>query len=78
MAGTVTETHIGIDQHGLDVLQGVGIDRDNAASEEANVVYSSTNVHPVVDECDRLTLKVSGNTSASAEVTIYLTYALGA
>lgn len=54
------------------------MDRDAGATEEASVVYSGTSTHPVIDECDRLTLKVGGNVVASAQMTIYLVYALGA
>ena len=65
------------DQHGLDVLQTLGIDRDRAATEEAALVYSGTSVHPVIHEADSLTLRVEGNDEASAQLTIYLTYATG-
>jgi hypothetical protein len=66
------------DQHGHDVLEGVGANRDTLNTEEAPIVYAGTAVHPVVDDSDTLTLKISGNAVNSAAVVIDLYYALGA
>ncbi len=67
-----------LDQHGVDVLQGVGLNRDRAASEEAVIVYASTSIHPYIDETDTLTLHVDNNLVASAQIVIDLYFALGA
>jgi len=66
------------DQHGVDLLQTLGLNRDFAAREEVNLIYASTSNHPVVKETDTLTLRVSNNTVVAAVITIELTYALGA
>lgn len=70
------------DQHGHDVLEGVGADRDGAApgaasTEKVPVVYSGTGTHPTVDEADTLTLKLAGNAVNSAVTVVQLYYALG-
>jgi len=67
-----------LDQNGLDVLQGLGANRDMAASEVAPIIYAGTSLHPYVDETDALTLVISNNLVPSAQVVIELTYALGA
>jgi len=66
-----------VDQNGHDVLEGVGVDRDTADTEKARVVYAASSVHPVVDECDVLTLKIANQAVVSATTLIELTYALG-
>jgi hypothetical protein len=65
------------DAHGLDVLLGTGANRDTATTERAAVVFTSTSVHPIVDDTDTLTLKVAGNNVNSAVTVIVLHYALG-
>lgn len=65
------------DQSGHDLLEGVGLNRDQAATEHAVIVYSGTSLHPVVDETDTLTLRLDGNLVASAQVEVTLYYALG-
>lgn len=65
------------DQNGIDVLQGVGANRDTLNSEEAAIVYSGTNVQPCVSFGDTLTLNVSGNSVNSAVTVIDLYYRLG-
>lgn len=70
------------DQHGHDVLEGVGANRDGAApggstTEKVPIVYSGTGTHPTVDEADTLTLKIAGNAVNSAETVIQIYYALG-
>jgi len=65
-------------QHGIDQLQGLGMNRDAVASEETLLVYSSTSLHPYVDDADTLTLYVDNHFAVSAQITIILTYALGA
>lgn len=66
------------DGEGVDVLQGVGANRDTANSEVAQIVVSGTSLRPVVDETDTLTLAITGNSVNSATVVITLYYALGA
>lgn len=66
------------DQHGHDVLEGVGANRDTTATEKVPVVYSGTGTHPVVDEADTLTLKVANNAVNAALIVVTLYYALGA
>lgn len=65
------------DAEGLDVLKGVGANRDTANTESAAILYSSTSVNPVVDESDTLTLAITNNSNNSATVVIVLYYALG-
>ncbi len=64
-------------QHGHDVLQGVGANRDTANTEVAPVVYTGTSLHPVVDETDTLTVAISNNVVNSAEVVVEIVYAVG-
>lgn len=59
-------------------MQTLGRNRDQAASEETPLFYTSTAVHPYVDECETLTLRVSSNYQPSAQMVIDLYYALGA
>lgn len=67
-----------VSQHGFDVLQGVGIDRDASKAEEAVIVHAGTSIHPVVDETDTFTLKIDNNAVASAAIVIDLYFALHA
>lgn len=67
-----------IDAHGFDVLQGVGANRDTANTEKAAIVFSSTSVHPVIDEADALTFKIANNAVNSATIVVVIYYALGA
>jgi len=60
------------------VLEGVGVDRDNAATQHAVIVYAGTSLQPCIDETDTLTLQISNNAVASAYIEIVLYYALGA
>lgn len=66
-----------LDGNGLDVLQGVGANRDTANTEAAPIVFTGTSVHPVVDESDVLTLTIANNAVNSATITVTLIYALG-
>ena len=66
-----------LDQHGLDVLQTLGLNRDRAVTEEVSIVYSGSSVHLAVSDADVLTLRVGGNTDASAVMNIYMYYASG-
>jgi hypothetical protein len=65
------------DQHGFDVLQGVGANRHTTTTQEAVIVYSGTGTHPCVDESDTLTLVVTGNNVNSAITVVDVYYALG-
>lgn len=60
------------DPDGVDVLQGVGANRDTANSEEAAIVYSGTSVNPVV--ADTLTLVVANNSVNSAGIVVKIYY----
>lgn len=57
---------------GIDVLQGVGANRDTANAEQANIVYAGTTLHPVVTPSETLTLKIANNADTSASVEIWL------
>lgn len=65
------------DQHGHDVLEGVGANRDTLNTEKALVVYSGTGTHPCVDEADTLTMSISNNAVNSAVTVVQLYYELG-
>lgn len=65
-------------QHGHDVLQGLGANRDTANTEQMPVVYTGTGTHPAVDESDVLTLAITNNVVNSAIIVIDFYYALGA
>lgn len=65
-----------VDQHGHDVLEAVGGNRDTLNTEKVPIVYSGTAIHPVVDEADTLTLNIDNNAVNSAVVVIELYYAL--
>lgn len=66
-----------LNQHGTDVLQGVGANRDTTTTEQANIVLSGTGTHPTVDESDTLTLTIANNNVNSAQTVIEIAYALG-
>jgi hypothetical protein len=66
-----------VDQHGHDVLEGVGANRDTANTEKVSIVFSATAVHPAVDDGDTLTLTIVNNAVNSAEIVLVLYYALG-
>jgi hypothetical protein len=65
------------DQHGADVLQGVGANRHTTTTQEVAIVYSGTGTHPVVDEQDTLTLVITGNNVNSAITVVSIYYAMG-
>lgn len=65
------------DAEALDTLQGVGANRHTSTTEVAVIVFSGSTVHPVVDESDTLTLKITNNNVNSATIVIKLYYALG-
>lgn len=62
-----------LDGAGVDVLQGVGLNRSNVNSEAAAIVYSGTSIHPCVSPSDTLTLTIGGNNVANAttDITVY-------
>ena len=66
-----------LDEHGLDRLQGLGLDRDAVAAQEKVILYASTSVHPVVGAADVLRLRITDNVVPSAQLTVYLEFALG-
>lgn len=65
------------DQHGSDVLQGVGANRHTTSTETALIVYSGTGTHPCVDDSDTLTLTITNNSVNNAITVVDLYYALG-
>ena len=67
-----------VDQHGHDVLEGVGANRHTSTTEKVPILYSGTGTHPAVDEADTLTLTIANQAVASAAIMLELTYALGA
>ena len=66
-----------LNQHGADVLQGVGANRHTSNTEQANVVITGTGTHPCVDESDTLTLTFANNAQNGAQVVVEIAYALG-
>lgn len=60
------------------MLEGLGGNRDLDTTEHAVLVYVGTSLHPYIDETDSLTLTISNNVVASAQVVIDLYFALGA
>ena len=66
------------DQHGHDVLEGVGGNRSITATQKVPVVYSGTGTHPAIAAGDALTLAITNNAVNSAVTVITLYYALGA
>jgi len=62
------------DDDGLDVLQGVGQNRDITNTEIAAIVYAATADHPYVDESMTLTIAITNNAVNSAVVVIRLIY----
>lgn len=62
------------DQHGHDVLQGVGANRATATTEKVAVVFSGTSVHPPVAKSDTLTFKVANNAVNGAGIVAKLYY----
>ena len=66
-----------IDEFGIDILQGVGVDCDANASTSQPILYSSMSVHPTVDESSSLVLKVRDQFVPSGQMTITLVYAMG-
>lgn len=61
------------DEDGIDRLQGVGANRHTTTSQEVSVVYSGTAIHPVCVN-EPLSLAVSGNNVASANIAIRLVF----
>ena len=64
------------DADAIDVLQGVGANRDTANSEVAAIVYA-TSLNPVIAETDTLTLNVTGNNVNDAITVIKLYWTEG-
>jgi len=64
------------DADGIDVLQGVGANRDTSNSEVAAIVYA-TSLNPVIAETDTLTLNITGNNVNSAISVIKLYWTEG-
>lgn len=62
-----------IDEEGLDVLQGNGVDRDTTNTEMVAIDLDGY-FHPPVTRDQTLTLTISGNTINSATVRIIIYY----
>lgn len=63
---------------GVDLLQGLGMNRDTVQSEEAALVYNGTSIHPYIDESNAASLVIDNHFAASAQMVVDLYYALGA
>ena len=66
-----------VNQHGHDVLQGVGAGRLAATVEKVPIVIGATETHPVVESNDTLTLTIINQITFPATTVIELYYALG-
>ncbi len=66
-----------VDGDGLDRLQGVGLNRATATSEQVPVVYSGTSVNPPVSMDETLTLTFANNSVNGALIVGNLYYQLG-
>lgn len=66
-----------LDQHGYDVLEGVGANRSATATQEVPIIYANTSLHPVVHETDTLTLVIDNHAAPSAQIQINLYVANG-
>lgn len=64
-----------VDGDGVDRLQGVGLNRDTANSEETPVVFATTSIHPPVGIDETLTLTLAGNNVNSAVTVVTIVYA---
>ncbi|MGE3273847.1 MAG: hypothetical protein AB7O67_01960 [Vicinamibacterales bacterium] len=60
------------DQHAIDMLRGCGLARPASAPQDTIVRWAGTEVHPVVDEADTLTLRICGNRTPGARVDVVL------
>jgi len=60
------------DDTGVDVLQGLAADRHTSNTEDVNVVYSSTSVHPLVKSPLTLAVTNAGN-SKVGDLYVYYT-----
>lgn len=65
------------DQHGYDLLEGVGANRSATATQEVPIIYASTSLHPVVHESDTLTLIVDNHFAASGVTLVEVYWATG-
>lgn len=61
-----------LDQHGHDVLEGVGANRSATATEKAAIVYSGTSDHPPVSISDTLTLTFANQSANGALIDVVL------
>ena len=65
------------DQHGLDLLETVGVNRSASTAQGTVIRFAGKDLHPVVTEMDTLRLKISGNVVPYATIPITLIYATG-
>ena len=66
------------DQSQWDLLEGAGESRSASATQKAVVRYPGKDVHPCVDESDRLVLSIAGNSVPAAAFAVSIIYGLGA
>lgn len=65
------------DEHGIDVLQGLGMNCHTAATTSAPIVYAGTDLHPAVNEDSVLQWHIGQQFAPSAQVTVTIYFALG-
>lgn len=64
-----------LDENSIDMLQGVGNDRDTSNTEQAVITYSGTQIHPYVAYGQRAILTVANNSQTSATGSIRIVWA---
>lgn len=62
------------DAAGYDRLEGVGADRSSTVIELKPIVFASSEIHPYVDQSDRLKLQITNSTEPEAGITVNLFY----
>ena len=65
------------DEAGVDVLQGVGVNRSNVDVEDRQILYLGTNQNfPPIAPSDKLTLHLAGNATPGARTRIVLYFSV--
>jgi len=57
-----------LDSEGIDVLNGVGIDRASATTQDVAIVRSGTSIHPVVNDTVTFTIANAGNAKSGQAI----------
>ncbi len=60
------------DSNAFDTLQGLGVNRDTATTEQQNIVISGTSVHPAVNDTVTFTIANAGNSKTGQAVIYYI------